>query len=153
MCGAFDCRITQRRVDEVDCNSLAGSETASLDLSQSSLDLSQHPDSSTVIARGRRVSLTFRKVKHSPCSCSKLVYFFLLILIIYPYRISFNVRFTESEIVNLLSRACALCFEPGSVRYRYRTSTCATCGKKMAAPSSVPAKLLEQWDGKGRDEA
>lgn len=56
-------RITPRKTDEVNSN-IAGYDVITS-------DHSQPPQSSTVIERGRRVSLTFRKVKCSPCSCSK----------------------------------------------------------------------------------
>ena len=65
-------RITPRKIDEVHSNVLGYG--ALLPSSGDSLASLPRPhNTSTVIARGRRVSLTFRKVKHSPCSCSELL--------------------------------------------------------------------------------
>ena len=60
------CRITQRKVDEVHHCMPGYHEESSDHHCQSS------SDTFTVVPRGRRVSLTFRKVKRSPCACSEL---------------------------------------------------------------------------------
>ena len=58
------CRITPRKIDEVHCHMPGYHKDYSNPTHQSS-------NTFTIVPRGRRVSLTFRKVKSSLCSCSK----------------------------------------------------------------------------------
>lgn len=65
-------RITPRKTDEVHCDML-GCDTIPSYSSCPAMHISRPSTTSTVIPRSRRVSLTFRKVRHCACTCSKLI--------------------------------------------------------------------------------